>query len=237
MVEERRRARLRIYATLTVITVLALSAAWHWTPLREYADPRLVARGLLWLAHSNWAPLLVVAVYVLSSAVMFPNTVLCFATILVWGTHPGLTYATFGSLLAALIAYAGGRYYGAAPLGRIDIKGLTRMRTALHEGGVLQITILRLLPLAPFSIVNIMAGAAKVRVWPFAIGTLLGMLPGNLLFTAFGRQLRQLLANPSPTEVAVMVAVTLAMSAAFWYLHRLTLPKSPPDSHDAGRPV
>lgn len=226
MADERRRARLRIYATLTVVTVVALAAGWHWTPLREYADPRLVARALLWIAHSTWTPIFVVTLYVLSSAVMFPNTVLCFATILVWGTHPGLIYATVGSLLAALAAYAGGRYYGAAPLGRLDIQGLSRMRDALQKGGVVQITILRLLPLAPFSIVNLMAGAARVRVWPFALGTLFGMLPGNLLFTAFGRQLRQLLANPTPMEVAVMVGVTLAMSAAFWYLHRLTLPSS-----------
>lgn len=221
MTEERRRARLRIYATLGVLAVVALAAAWHWTPLREYADPRLLARAVRWMAHSAWTPVIVLAAYVLSNAVMFPITVLCFATILVWGTHPGLLYATLGSLVAALAAYAGGRYYGAIPLQRLENGTLARLREGLRQGGVLQMTILRLLPLAPFSIVNVTAGAARVRVVPFILGTILGMLPGNLLFTAFGRQLRQMLANPTPMEIAAMLGVTVVASAAFWYLHRL----------------
>ena len=234
MADERRRVRLRIHVTLAVLMVLALAAAWRWTPLHEYAEPRVVARALLWAAQTGWLPLLVMAVYVLSSAVMFPNTVLCFATILALGTHPGLLYATVGSLLAALAAYAGGRYYGATPLRHLEIGGVARMSEALRQGGVVQITILRLLPLAPFGIVNLMAGAARVRVLPFTIGTVLGMLPGNLLFTAFGRQLRQLIANPTPAEIAAMIAVTVLASGAFWYLQRLAMPRPPPTaSRDA----
>lgn len=230
----RRRARLKIYATLAVLGVLGLTAAWHWTPLRDYADPRWLAWALGWVAQSTWMPVLVLGAYVLSNALMFPITVLCFATILALGTHPGLMYATVGSLLAALMAYAGGRYYGADALGQIQ--GLNRMREVLQQGGVFQMTLLRLLPLAPFSVVNLMAGAARVRVVPFAIGTLLGMLPGNLLFTAFGRQLRHMIANPSPTEIGVTIAVTAGATVVFWYLHRLTLPRPAAGGH-APRPM
>lgn len=234
MSEERRRARLKIYATLALVLVFGLAAAWQWTPLREYADPRLVARALRWLAHSTWMPVLVLGIYVLSNAVMFPITVLCFATILALGTHPGLLYATVGSLLAALAAYAGGRYYGAEALGQVE--SFDRMRQALRQGSIVQITLLRLLPLAPFSIVNLMAGAARVRVIPFSVGTVLGMLPGNLLFTAFGRQLRQMVAHPTPAEIAVMIAVTIGASGVFWYLHRLTAAKTLGERH-ATRPM
>lgn len=227
MTDKRRRARLKIYATLGVFAVLCLAAAWQWTPLREYADPRLVARLMRWMAHSEWTPLIVLGAYILSNFVMFPITVLCFATILVWGTHPGLLYATAGSLVAALVAYAGGRYYGARPLQRLENGSLARLTAGLRRGGIVQMTILRLLPLAPFSIVNVMAGAARVRVFAFSVGTILGMLPGNLLFTAFGRQLRQLINNPSPMEIAAMIAVTIVASVAFWYLHRLTLARTP----------
>ena len=230
MTNKRRHPRLKIYLALGVLAVLALAAAWQWTPLAEYADPRLLARLLRWMAHSAWTPVIVLAAYVLSNVVMFPITVLCFATILVWGTHPGLLYATVGSLIAALAAYAGGRYYGAKPLQRLENGSLARLTAGLRKGGIVQMTILRLLPLAPFSIVNVMAGAARVRVLAFSVGTILGMLPGNLLFTAFGRQLRQLIANPSPMEIAALVAVTIVASVAFWYLHRLTLAR-PSASH------
>lgn len=234
MSEQRRRARLKIYATLALLLVLGLTAAWQWTPLREYADPRWLARALRWVAQSDWLPLLVLGAYVLSNAVMFPITVLCFATILALGTHPGLLYATVGSLLAALVAYAGGRYYGADALRQVE--SLDGMRQALRQGGIVQVTLLRLLPLAPFSVVNLVAGAARVRVIPFSIGTVLGMLPGNLLFTAFGRQLRQMIAHPTPAEIAVMIAVTIGASIVFWYLHRLTAARTLGGRH-AARPM
>lgn len=218
----RRRRRLRIYAIVAVLLALALTAAWRWTPLYEFAEPRLLAHWLRVLAHSTWMPLLIAAIYILSNAIMFPNTVLCFATILALGTHPGFVYATGGSLLAALAAYAAGRCYGPDQIAALNVAGVSRLSEALRQGGVVQITLLRLLPLAPFSIVNVVAGAARVRVLPFALGTLLGLLPGNILFTAFGRQLRQMISNPTPGEIAAMAAIAVAASVVFWYLHRLT---------------
>lgn len=214
--------RLRIYAIAAALLALALTAAWRWTPLHEFAEPRLLAYWLRVLAQSAWMPLLIAAIYILSNAIMFPNTVLCFATILALGTHPGFAYATGGSLLAALAAYAAGRRYGPDQIAALNVAGISRLSEALRQGGVIQITLLRLLPLAPFSIVNVVAGAARVRVLPFAVGTLLGLLPGNIVFTAFGRQLRQMISHPTPGEIAAMAAITVAASVVFWYLHRLT---------------
>lgn len=225
MADDRSRSRLRIYVVLTVVVLLALTAAWQWTPLSEYAQPRLIARALRGMVDSPWLPVILIGVYVLSNAIMFPITVLCLATILALGTHPGLMYATLGSLVAALVTYAIGRRYGAKQVNKLGIRSVDRLSESLRKGGVVQVTILRLLPLAPFSIVNVMAGAARVRVIPFAVGTILGMLPGNLVFTAFGRQLRQLIANPSSTELAVLGAIMVVGSIGFWYLHRLTMPK------------
>ena len=229
MAEDRSPARLRIYVVLAVVALLALAAAWQWTPLREFAQPKLIARALRGVMDSPWLPVLILGVYVLSNAIMFPITVLCLATILALGTHPGFLYATVGSLAAALVTYAIGRRYGAGQVNKLGIRSLERLSEGLRKGGVVQVTILRLLPLAPFSIVNVMAGAARVRVVPCAIGTILGMLPGNLVFTAFGRQLRQLIANPSPTELAVLGVITVLASVGFWYLHRMTLPKGRDD--------
>lgn len=225
MAQKHKHRRVRVYVVLAIVAMLALTAIWQWTPLKEYAQPRLIAGEMRAMIHSPWLPVLIAGVYVLSNVIMFPITVLCLATILALGTHPGLLYATGGSLLAALVAYFLGRRYGADHVAKLGIKSVDRLSQGLRKGGIVQVTILRLLPLAPFSVVNVMAGAARVRVIPFTVGTILGMLPGNLVFTAFGRQLRQLLANPSPGEIAGLAAVTVVASIGFWYLHKLALPK------------
>lgn len=228
MAREQGHKRLRIILAAVVVLIVVVTAAWQWTPLSEYAEPRMIARALRGMIDSPWLPLWIAIIYVASNAVMFPITVLCLATILALGTHPGLMYATVGSLLAALVTYAAGWRYGADKLSKLQLPGLARLSDGLRRGGIVQVTILRLLPLAPFSIVNLMAGAAKVRVIPFSIGTILGMLPGNLVFTAFGRQLRQLISNPTPWEIATFAAVLVVASLLFWWLHKLTMPKAAP---------
>ncbi|HUR39698.1 MAG TPA: VTT domain-containing protein [Verrucomicrobiae bacterium] len=233
MAREQGRKRLRIILAAVVVLIVAATAAWQWTPLSDYAEPRMIARALRGLIDSPWLPLWIGIIYVASNAVMFPITVLCLATILALGTHPGFMYATLGSLLAALVTYAAGWRYGPDKIRKLDMPGLARLSDGLRRGGILQVTILRLLPLAPFSVVNLMAGAAKVRVVPFSIGTILGMLPGNLLFTVFGRQLRQLISNPSPWEIATFAAVIVVASLLFWWLHKLTMSRTAPRQNKA----
>lgn len=227
MTLHQRRRRFLIGAVLVLLTMLALAAAWRWTPLNIYLRPRLIAHALATIARSPWMPLIVAGIYVASNAVMFPNTVLCFGTILALGAEKGFWYATLGSLLAAIVAYAAGRWYGPEKIRKLKIASLDRMTRALRQGGVLQITTLRLLPLAPFTVVNVMAGVAHVRPIPYIVGTFLGLLPGNLLFTAFGRQFRQLLAHPSPGSIALLVAITVGGSVALWYLQKLVAHRAP----------
>ena len=226
----RRPNRLKFYGLALLAVLLVLTAAWRWTPLHDFAQPPVVAHWLRSLGYNAWTPVLILAVYVLSNAVMFPNTVLCFATILALGSERGFLYATSGSLLAAVAAYAVGRFYGPERIRRMEIRSLERMSEALRRGGVLQVTMLRLLPLAPCPVVNLVAGAAHVRLVPFTLGTLLGLLPGNLLMTAFGHQLRRLLSHPTPAEIVTMTVIAVGGSVVVWQLQRMAAaaPSRPP---------
>jgi uncharacterized membrane protein YdjX (TVP38/TMEM64 family) len=47
-------------------------------------------------------------------------------------------------------------------------------------------TLLRLVPLAPFAVESIVAGAIHMRLWHVAVGTAIGLLPGTLATTIFG---------------------------------------------------
>lgn len=199
-----------------LLATIGLAAAWRWSPLHDYAEPRQLAQWLLQFRHSPWALLLLLLMYLLASALLFPNTILNVATILALGSTQGLPCALAGSMVAAAVFYGLGARYGQQRLHDLESAQLERLSARLRNAGVSGILMLRLLPLAPFSVVNLLAGALHVRVWPFLAGSFLGLLPGNLLVTAFGHQLRNLLRQPSPATVAVMAALMLL--GAGWLL-------------------
>lgn len=203
--------------------LLVVAALWRFSPLHEVADAEAIGSWIRSLRHSPWAVPIVLLVYVGANAVFFPNTVLNAATILGLGTVWGLPCALAGSLTAGMLAYALGRRYGKDRLKDLDSKTIDRISAMLKRGGILGMASLRLLPIAPYGVVNILAGAARVRAHHFAIGTLLGLLPGGLLLTAFGHQLRRVLEHPTPLQIAIMVSVVLLALTGAWYLRRRAL--------------
>lgn len=220
----RSNARIALFAAAGAFAVaLLLAGAWRWTPLHDYAEPREIAHWLIGLRHSPWAPLAIVGLYLLASALLFPNTLLNVAVILAMGTGIGLACALGGSLSAAALFYALGARYGQERLQSLDLPGIDKLSRMLRKGGIPGMAGLRLVPLAPFSVVNLAAGALRVRFWSFMIGTFLGLLPGNLLVTAFGHQARALLRDPGPGGYSLMAAILVAAGLWLWWLRRRAL--------------
>lgn len=214
-----RRRHVALVAIVCIAIALA-SAAWQWTPLNEWVEPQRIAGWIGAVRHSPFAPLILLGAYVGASALMLPNTVLNAATILGLGTTVGLPSALAGSMVAALSYYALGRRYGMRPLRRLAPKQIDRLREALAGHSTLKVASIRMLPVAPFVVVNVVAGSVGVRLLPFASGTLLGLLPGNLLMTAFGHQLRALLRGPGLRDAAVLLVIVAVAGVSAWWLHR-----------------
>jgi uncharacterized membrane protein YdjX (TVP38/TMEM64 family) len=78
---------------------------------------------------------------------------------------------------------------------RLAGEKLDRMAQVLKKHGLLAMTLLRLVPLAPFAIESIVAGAIHMRVWHVAAGTAIGLLPGTLATTIFGDQIETALSG------------------------------------------
>jgi len=56
----------------------------------------------------------------------------------------------------------------------------------LKKHGLVAMTLLRLVPLAPFAVESIVAGAIRMKLWHVVLGTAIGLLPGTLTTTVFG---------------------------------------------------
>jgi uncharacterized membrane protein YdjX (TVP38/TMEM64 family) len=68
-----------------------------------------------------------------------------------------------------------------------------------------------LLPIAPFTIVNLVAGASHIRLRDYMIGSVIGMVPGILLTVTFAHQLLRAIRHPGLGSVATMFAIGVAL--------------------------
>jgi uncharacterized membrane protein YdjX (TVP38/TMEM64 family) len=150
-------------------------------------------------------------VIVLASVVFFPITILIALTGMTLGPFLGFACAAAGCLISAAASFALGTLLGEKGLRKIMGKRLNRMSKAVAKKGVLSVAGLRLLPVAPFTAINLIAGASHIRFWDFVLGTILGMAPGIMLMVALGDRLRQVWKNPSVENMTV-----LGLIAAGW---------------------
>ncbi|MEJ2374428.1 MAG: VTT domain-containing protein [Pseudolabrys sp.] len=200
------------------LLVLGVALAWQFVPL---ADPNTVKAAFAAIAQSHAAPVLVVGAFLAGGLVSFPVTVLIGATAAVFGPVTGFCYATAGSLASALATYAVGAALGKRTL--LDLLGptLNRLRQRVARRGVVTVAAVRLVPIAPFTVVNLVAGASGIPVLAYAAGTLIGMLPGLIMISAVGHQLARVFTSPSTSDLALLalfvagwVALSLAVQAA-----------------------
>jgi len=87
------------------------------------------------------------------------------------------------------------------------LRGLSRY---LAGRGIRTMTLVNLLPLAPFTLTNLMAGAFRLRFRDYMIGSALGIIPGLAGVTLLGSQLGELATAESRTDLLWAVGGLLA---------------------------
>lgn len=196
-------------ALLTVavllLGLLAVAAAWHVTGLAEVVTADRI-KGFLASARGNaWAPLLVLAAFLLAAVVAFPVNALVLATAAVYGPWYGFAYSMLGVFSSAFLVYFVGAWLGKAALARLLGPKLQRVLDGVRERGILVVVAFRVVPVAPGTFVNLALGASGIRLSDFAIGSVVGMTPGLLLVSIMGDRLMALIANPTIGEVGLLV--------------------------------
>jgi phospholipase D1/2 len=202
-----RKALIRL--AVIVVGLLCLAALWRWGPLSQYADAAALEAWSEAL-RSEWTTAgAMLAAFVIGGQLMFPVLVLIIATGLILGPLEGLLVAACGSLLSAAIGYGVGALLGRKTLNRLSGGRLDRVSRQLARRGVLSVIVIRLLPLAPFTLVNMVAGASHISFRDFALGTTIGMAPGIVAITLFSGQLGEVMRAPDPVNVGLLVALAL----------------------------
>jgi uncharacterized membrane protein YdjX (TVP38/TMEM64 family) len=192
---------------LVLLVLLGLSATWRWTPLGEWLSLDRITGWIDHLRGSPSAPFIMLGGYVLGSLLLVPVTLMVLATAFAFGPLTGSAYSLAGSLMAAVVTYSLGNILGRDTVRRLAGSRLDRINRRLADHGLVTMLTVRLLPIAPYTVVNIVAGASHIRLRDFVLGTILGMAPGILAITFFEHQLEQAIREPGAKSFALLAVL------------------------------
>lgn len=200
--------------------LIALTALWQFTPLAEYLDGSRITGWARDVGKTWWVPIATLLAFTPASYVMFPRPLITLFAVIAYGPIWGFIIAMTGIQIAALSNYVTGQRLAPGTIRRIAGAKLDRILQVLRRRGVIAMTALRLVPLAPFAVEGVVAGAIRMRMWEFLLGTALGILPGTLTSTVFGDQLSTWLDDPGRINYWAIGFVLFLLGGASWYVRR-----------------
>jgi len=163
---------------------------------------------------------------------------------IIWGWLFGFWQAMFivtvGLTLAAMIIFSISRYLFQKSVERRYTRFLSLMNKHLEREGAFYLLTLRLAH-APFSIVNPVCGASRVRTWTFFWTTAVGLIPANAIWAYVGNRLPSLreLADHGagslidPPLIGALVACALMPFLIRWFISHFGIPATETGVHDA----
>ena len=209
---------------LALAIVLAL--VWTHTPLADMVTRENAVAIADKFSKWWWAPILVVLAYTPASFIMFPRWLITMTAVIAFGPWKGFVFAMAGVLLAAVATFLPGRFVSKDRIRRYAGPRLKRIVKFMEQRGLIAVTAIRLVPIAPFPVVNITMGALRVKLSSFVLGTFVGMLPGMLAATVLSDQLAAALEEPARVNGWLIAAAILMLATLAFFGQRL-LRRSP----------
>ncbi len=174
----------------------------------------LQARHQTLLRYCQQAPLrsaaLFFMLYVLVTTLSLPGAALL--TLLggaLFGLWPGIVLVSFAATLGATLAMLVSRYLLRDWVQRRFVGPMRTVNDGVARDGAFYLFALRLMPLFPFFVVNLLAGVTTLGVRRYWWVSQLGMLPGAVVFLNAGHQLGQIASLRDILSPGVVFAFTL----------------------------
>ena len=207
-------AKRAVLAVSLLVALLGLAAAWRWTALGEWLDLDMMRQQAEALNTHALAPVLAIIIIAVAGSLAVPLTLLVVTAVLAFGSIAGFFYSLIGAELSSVLTYAMGQGAGRDLVRRYAGERLNGVSKKLSKRGILTIITLRIVPVAPFVVINLVAGASHIRFKDFALGTLIGLLPGLIAIALFADGLLQSVRDPNIetfTWLAVVVLLVVLM--------------------------
>lgn len=214
---------------IIIFIVLALTSVWYFD-LSHYLSFDYVRGSLTSIqSYAQEAPITlalgIFVFYVAITALSIPGAVpLTLISGAIFGLFWGTLIVSFASTLGATIAFLGARYLFKDSVEQRFRDKARVINETVRKEGALYLFSLRLVPLFPFFMINLLMGLTNLKARKFYWVSQLGMLPGTLVFVNAGRSLGELESPAGILSLELVFAFTLLATLPWiskWVMQRI----------------
>jgi uncharacterized membrane protein YdjX (TVP38/TMEM64 family) len=202
-----------------VLVLAALAAVWRYTPVAEYLTAERIREWARLVRETPWAPVAVVLAYTPASLILFPRPLITLLIVVAFGPWLGIAYAVTGIMLAAMVTYYLGRALPRRKVREIGGDKAEALGKGARRHGVIAVVAFNLLPVPPFAVQNMIAGAVRIKVWEYALGSVLSLIPAIIATAVFGNQVSAALDDAAEVSWWAIGAAAIGL-AIFIYFGR-----------------
>jgi uncharacterized membrane protein YdjX (TVP38/TMEM64 family) len=192
-----------------ILIIIALICAIYFR-LYEYISFETLAKHRSILAKWTAAHYFVVVIcymliYIITVALSLPGaTILTVTGGFLFGTYFGVVYVVISATIGACLIFLAVQTTLGEWLASKAHGWIRKMEEGFRKDAFNYLLFLRLVPLFPFWVVNIVPALLDVRLKHFALATLLGIIPGSLVYVLVGNGLDTLIASGQRPDLSII---------------------------------
>ena len=217
-----------IKQTLLVFTLLlVMTIFWRYLVDAGYLNEAALLQHTVYIRqfeYSLWSLLGISLLYVVLLAVMFPLTILVVTTGMLFSTEWAMLCATLGALSSSAAGYVVGHWLGRETIEKHGGTMVRRAEQYIQNNSFNSMVLINLLPVAPFTMTNMLAGAFRLDFPRYMLGSAVGIIPGLLIVIAFGGQLGKLMVagenGLSLSAIVIAISLIFLLVGLLVYLHK-----------------
>jgi len=204
---------------IAILVVLGGGSLYLLLIHREwFADPQMVKREVL--EYGAWGPIAYVLLYAVGPSFLVPGAVMTIAGGLAFGAMWGSVWSVVGANLGALVAFGAGRFLGRGFVERTIGHRFHKMLGRMARNGFYITLYLRIVPVIPYNAFNLLAGASPITFRDYFWASVIGMIPGTVLFAVLGDALWH---PASPRFFIALGLILLCFGAGEFYRRRKSI--------------
>jgi uncharacterized membrane protein YdjX (TVP38/TMEM64 family) len=173
----------------------------HRDTLTAFVDERYFLSAILFCV-----------IYAVSTALSVPGgALLTVSGGFLFGAVFGVIYSVLGATIGATLLFLAARTAFGDILRARAGSGIDRMREGFQKNALSYLLFLRLVPVFPFFLVNLVPAFLNVRLPVYVIGTFIGIIPGSLVFTLVGSGVDEIFARGEDLSLSSVFSVEMML--------------------------